>query len=98
MPQGARLRDLVLVVRELKVEPAAVDLEARPEVLLRHRRALDVPARPAPPPRRVPPRVLARLVRLPEREIARILLQRVRLLLLHLVRPLARQLPVVRIR
>jgi hypothetical protein len=28
--ERARLRDLVLVVRELEVEPAAVDLEARP--------------------------------------------------------------------
>ena len=36
-------------------------------------------------PRRVPRGVLARLRRLPEREVARILLQRVRLLLLHLI-------------
>ena len=76
VPERARLRDLVLVVREDQVEPAAVDLEHRPEVLLGHRRALDVPARPAAAPRRVPPRVLALLVRLPEREVARILLQR----------------------
>ena len=52
------------------------------------------PGRPRPHGR-VPPRVLARLVRLPEREVARILLARVRLLLLHLVRPLARELAVV---
>ena len=52
--ERARLRELVLVVREDEVEPAAVDLEHRPEQLLRHRRALDVPARPAAPPRRVP--------------------------------------------
>ena len=85
-----RLRDLVLVVREHEVESAAVDLEHRPERVLGHRRALDVPARPAATPRRVPGGVLARLVRLPEREVARILLERVRLLLLHLL-PLARQ-------
>src|SRR6202007_1423343 len=30
--ERARLRDLVLVVRELEVEPTAVDLEARAEV------------------------------------------------------------------
>ena len=48
------------------------------------------PGRPAPP-RRVPGCVLARLVRLPQREVARILLERVRLLLLHLVGPLARE-------
>src|SRR4029077_1650325 len=82
--ERARLRDLVLVVRELEVESAAVNLEARTEVLLRHRGALDVPARPDAAPRRLPPGVLARLVRLPEREVARILLERVRLLILHL--------------
>src|SRR5205814_7893599 len=74
---------------------ASVDLEARAEVLLRHRRALDVPARPPPAPRRVPPRVLPGLVRLPEREVARIPLERVRLLLLHLVEPLTRKPAVV---
>ena len=93
--ERARLRDLVLVVREDEVEPAAVDLEDRPEQLLGHHGALDVPARPAASPRRVPGRVLARLVRLPEREVARILLERVRLLLLDLVGPLARELAVV---
>src|SRR5262245_44733167 len=78
-------------MRELEVETAAVDLEARAEVLLGHGRALDVPAGPATAPRRVPPGVLARLVRLPQREVARILLERVRLLLLHLIEPLPRQ-------
>src|SRR5207237_9561987 len=43
-----------------------------------------------------PPRVLAFLVRLPEREIAWILLERIRLLLLYLVQTLARQPPVIR--
>ena len=100
-PSAARLRELVLVVREDEVEPAAVDLEGRAEELLGHRRALDVPARPAPPPRRVPRRVLALLVRLPEREVPRILLQLARLLLLGRVargsassRPRARRSPV----
>ena len=91
-----RLRDLVLVVREDEVEATAVDLERRAVDLLRHRRALDVPARPAAPPRRVPPGVLGlRLVRLPEREVAAVLLERVRLLLLDLVGPLAGEPPVV---
>ena len=44
------------------------------EQLLRHRRALDVPARAAAPPRRVPRGVLALLMRLPEREVERVLL------------------------
>ena len=34
VPERARLRELVLVVREAQVEAAAVDLELRPEVLL----------------------------------------------------------------
>src|SRR3954469_15463878 len=86
-------------MREDEVEPAAVDLERRPEDLLDHRRALDVPAWPAPAPRRLPPRVLRRgLVRLPEREVARVLLERVRLLLLDLIRTLAREAAVFGIR
>ena len=81
-PRAARLGDLVLVVREDEIEPTAVDLEHRPEVLLGHRRALDVPTGATAPPRRVPPRVLALLVPLPEREVAWALLQRGLLLLL----------------
>ena len=46
---GLGLRDLVLVVREDEVGAAAVDVEVEPEDLLRHRRALDVPARPPAP-------------------------------------------------
>ena len=93
--ERARLGELVLVVGEDEVEPAAVDLEGRPEELLGHRRALDVPARATAPPRRLPPRVLVRLVRLPEREVARILLARVRLLLLDLIGPLPGEPPVL---
>src|SRR3954468_7249061 len=98
MPERPRLRELVLVVREDEVEPAAVDLERRPVDLLRHHRALDVPARAAAAPRRVPPRVpRRRLIRLPQREIARVALQRARLLpLLDLIRLLAGQPSVLR--
>ena len=74
--RGQRLRRLVLVVREDQVVAAAVDLERRAERLLGHRRALDVPARPAASPGRVPGGVLHRLLRLPEREVERILLER----------------------
>ena len=42
-----RLGDLVLVVRELQVHAAAVDVEVVAEQLRAHRRALDVPARAA---------------------------------------------------
>src|SRR3954462_14961036 len=68
---------------------------------LRHRRALDVPARPAPPPRRVPCRVLAALLRLPEREVERILLAvgaLDALALVHVVDPAMAEGAVVRVR
>src|SRR5438552_8726837 len=84
------------MVWEDEVEAAAVDLEARAEELLREHRALDVPPRPAAPPGRVPGRVLALLVSLPECEVARILLQRVRLLLLDLIRQLSGEPTVLR--
>src|SRR5262245_16042018 len=42
---AARLRDLVLVVREDEVDAAAVNVEGLAEMGSRHRRALDVPAR-----------------------------------------------------
>jgi hypothetical protein len=45
----ARLGRRHLVVRERQVAAAALHLEAHPEVLDSHRRALDVPARPAGP-------------------------------------------------
>ena len=77
-----------------EVEPAAVDLEARAEVLLGHGRALDVPARPPLPPRRVPGRVLVRLVRLPEREVPLVLLEVARLLGDHVLELRARELAV----
>ena len=48
------LRNLVLVVRENEVEPAAMDVEGLAELGLAHRRAFDMPARPAAAPRAVP--------------------------------------------
>src|SRR2546428_3806714 len=83
-------------MREAEVEPAAVQLERGAQVLLRHRRALDVPAGPAPTPRRLPPRVLLRLVRLPEREVPLVLLQVARLLRDHVVELGAGEPPVLR--
>ena len=70
---ASRLGDLVLVVREHEVDAAGVDVERRPEVGHAHRRALDVPAGPARPDRRVPRR-LAGLRALPEREVADVVL------------------------
>ena len=45
--RGLRLRDLVLVVREHEVNAAGVDVERLAQVALAHRRAFDVPSRPA---------------------------------------------------
>ena len=85
---GLGLRDLVLVVGEDQVRSAAMDLEVHAQERLGHRRALDVPARPALAPGRVPVDVLPLLARLPEREVLRRLLELgrvVALALLHLL-------------
>ena len=74
MPDRQRLRALVLVMREDEVEPATVDPELRAELLRGHRRAFDVPPGAADPPGRLPRGVLALLRRLPEGEVARVLL------------------------
>src|SRR5207248_4683966 len=63
------LGQLVLVVRELEVEAAAVNVERFAKELHAHGRALDVPARPSRPPRAVP-FWLARLGPFPEGEVA----------------------------
>src|SRR5262245_4469936 len=60
------------MVRELQIEPAAVDVDRLAEERLAHRRALDVPPRPTRAPRALPddlPR-LARLSAFPQREVA----------------------------
>ena len=56
-------------MREDQIEAAAVDIEGLAEMRLAHRRAFDVPARPAPAPRAVPARLIRRR-RLPQHEIA----------------------------
>src|SRR5437868_3142002 len=70
---GFALGDLVLVVRKDVVDAAGMDVEALAQVLHAHRRALDVPAGPARAERSLP-RLLFRLARLPEDEVARIVL------------------------
>src|SRR5450759_1348598 len=62
------LGPLVLVVREHEIVPGSVKVEAVPEQVQRHGRALEMPAGTAGPPRRVPGR-LARFGSLPEREV-----------------------------
>ena len=66
------LSDLVLVMRKNVVDRAGVDVELLSEVLHRHRRALDMPAGPSAPPRRVPRR-FSRLGALPESEVLDVL-------------------------
>ena len=92
--RGLGLRDLVLVVREDQVAAAAVHVEVHAEQLLRHRRALDVPAGPAIAPRRGPRAVLALLARLPEREVLLALFQSALLALVHLLERAVRELAV----
>src|SRR3954453_13269814 len=58
------------MMREHKVLAATVQIECLTEELHRHRRALDVPAWPSTPQRRLPT-LLARLARLPQREVPR---------------------------
>src|SRR5690606_18396345 len=71
---SAGLGNLVLVMRELEVHSAAVNVEPRSKEVVAHRRAFDVPSRPPIAPRRGPVR-LARLGALPQHEIERIALR-----------------------
>src|SRR4051812_33181243 len=66
---GLRLRQLVLMVRKLQIEAAAMDIERLAQEFHAHRRAFDVPAGPARSPRAVP-LWLARLGGFPQGEIA----------------------------
>ena len=68
------LRDLVLVVREDQVDPTGMNVECGAEVAHAHRGALDVPAGAARAERRLP-RGLARLRRLPQDEVADVVLR-----------------------
>ena len=71
-----RLGQLVLVMRETQIQTAAVNVEARTQVLTGHRRALQVPTRAATAPRGLPRsgQRLALLIALPQRKITRIAL------------------------
>ena len=71
--RGLRLGGLALVVREDQVGAAAVQVDGRAELAQGERGALDVPARAARSPQRLP-RGLARRRRLPEHEVERIAL------------------------
>ena len=66
--RAAALRDLILMMREDEVEPAAVDVDRLAQMRADHRRAFDVPARPAAAPRAVPADH-ASLARLPQHEV-----------------------------
>ena len=73
---AARLGDLVLVMREDQVQPAAVDVEDLAEIATAHCRAFDMPAGPSAAPGAFPARfALGR--ELPEHEVPGVLLVRV---------------------
>ena len=76
LPGGALgLRDLVLVMRKHQVDAAGVQVDGPgPEQPQRHRRALQMPAWPAGT-RAVVPRRLVGLGRLPQHEVARVVLR-----------------------
>ena len=69
-----RLCDLILMMREDQITAAAVEVKRLTEILYGHRRALDVPARTSLPPWAVPRR-LARLCRLPQSKVHRMMLR-----------------------
>src|SRR5690625_1062758 len=71
--RGLALRDLVFMMRKLKIQPATMNIEMIAQAAGRHGRALDMPARPANPPGRRPARLI-RFSRFPEHEIERIAL------------------------
>ena len=73
LPERDGLGPLVLVVRELEVLPAGVEVEPLAQQVERHHHALGVPARTARAPGRRPAR-LARLGQLPEGEVGRVVL------------------------
>src|SRR5262245_9543120 len=76
--EGLGLGALVLVVREDVVDAAGVNVDLRAEVLGAHGGAFDVPAREASAPRALPDELCPLgLGGLPQREVARVVLERV---------------------
>ncbi len=99
VPGGLGLRDLGLVVRELQVQAAAVNVEALAQVLQAHGRAFDVPPRKAHAPRGLPAHDVPGLGVLPQREVTRVaflLTHRLAHPFLLIVEFAARQLAVLR--
>jgi len=70
------LGDLIFVMRKLQIGPATMDIKMLPEQCATHRRALDMPARPALTPGRRPFHLawLVGLCPLPKHKIQRITL------------------------
>ena len=72
--QAFGLRDLVLVMRELQVFAAAVQVDGLAQELLAHGRAFDVPAGTSFAPGGIPGDLVGRLLRLPQGEVQRVAL------------------------
>ena len=92
---SSRLRQLILMVRETQIQTATVNIETRTQILTRHRRALQMPARTAATPRRLPrsSQRLALLIALPQGKITRVTLTaRISIRrILHILNALIRQ-------
>ena len=73
--RAGALRHFVLVVREEQVVAAGVDVDGFAEMRLGHRRAFDVPTRPAHAPGRIPARQFG-WRGLPQNKVARVALVR----------------------
>ena len=71
--RAAALGELVLVVGEDQIQPAAVDVDRLAEMCADHCAAFDVPARATAPPRAVPADLLGR-ARLPQHEVGAVAL------------------------
>ena len=92
---SSRLRQLILMVRETQIQTATVNIETRTQILTSHRRALQVPARTAATPRRLPrsSQRLTLLITLPQGKITRVTLTaRISIRrILHILNALIRQ-------
>ena len=71
---AAALRQFILVMRELQINPAAMNVKGRPQQLIAHGAAFDMPAGPPAPPRAVPARGFG-IRRFPQHEIHRVFLE-----------------------
>ena len=73
--RATALRDFVFVMRENKIEPAAVNIEGCAQMRFRHCRTFDMPARTPTAPRTVPAHLFGQ-AGFPQDEIGRVFFER----------------------